>query len=551
MFGAYIYFDSFTKAKEQLLENARKNLWEVVSDMEVVMKRIETQSASLSMNEAFRESICGSGNAPGEIYEDYLRLDRMCKELENVDELYDISIVFTRYRRMMNNRDRMYLDDMGIAEKAQGRDRFWLGAVEGISGRLLHGVRMQDLGGGDIFLIFGVRERVYQRWLGKLRFYGEENAFLATEDMSFFDGGQDVLKAEIMTQIINSGTKTGEFTFQEGKESYFVLYGQAGGGPFYAASAFPASIMEQQAEDSVKGMFFILIPIFLLVLLASYAASVYLTSRLRRLVYEMNQMFPSDETQKMRKKKDDIDTLEEAFHELQGRMDRALLETKEAEKKQRFAELSLLQGQIDPHFLYNTLDSINWLAIKMNVPQISFIVKNMSDYFRTGLNSGEQRTTLRQEICHITSYVNIQRFRFADRIHLYINVPEELMETPLIALSLQPAVENAILHGVLAQEQREGKIIVSAEAAQDCVAIYVTDDGIGMSEEETARLNRRIKKGEENESGRRGFGLYNVNQRMQYYFGEEYGLDIISREGEGTTCVFMVPCGKMKEDQEG
>lgn len=541
MFGVYIYFDSFTKAKEQLFDNARKNLREVVRDMEAVTRRIETQSASLSMNESFRESVEGVRKAPGEIYEDYLKLDKLCAELENVDALYDISIVFTKYRRMMNDRNRTYLDDMGVAEKAQGRERFWLGSVEGIPGRFLHGIKTQTAGDGDVFLLFGIRERVYQGWLDRLRLYGEEKAFLGMQDHSFEKNDGDTIRSGIMTHILNSGSKAEDFIFQDGKEKYFVLYGQAGNSQIYAVSAFPVSILEKRAEDSVKGMFFILIPIFLMVLLASYVASVYLTSRLRHLVYEMNQMYASDEMQTMRKKKDDIDRLEEAFHELQGRMNQALEETREAEKKQRFAELSLLQGQINPHFLYNTLDSINWLAIKMNVPQISFIVENMSDYFRMGLNSGEQLTTLRQEICHITSYFNIQRFRFENKIRLCIDVPEELMETPMIVLSLQPVVENAILHGILADEQREGKIIVSAEAVQNCVAVYVFDDGIGMSEEENARLNRRIKKGEANEGGRHSFGLYNVNQRMQYYFGEEYGLDIISRKGEGTTCVLMVP----------
>lgn len=541
MFGAYIYSDSFSKAKERLFDDARKNLHEVVSDMESVMRRIETQSASLSMNEIFRESIDGARKDSGEIYEDYLKLDKLCAELENVDNLYDISVVFMRYRRMMNNRARTYFDDMGVAEMAHGRERFWTGDINGISGSFIHGVHVQAVEENDAYLLFGVRERVCQGWLTKLRLYGGENTFLIIEDQSFCDGKEDGIRSEIMSHILESGAETGDFMFRDGTEKYFVLYGQAESGLLYAVSAFQVSIIEQQAEDSVKGMFFILIPIFLLVLLASYVASVYLTSRLRRLAYEMNQMYASKEAQKIKSKRDDIDMLEEAFHELQGRMDSALREVKEAEKKQRIAELSLLQGQINPHFLYNTLDSINWLAVKMNVPQISFIVKNMSDYFRIGLNSGEQLTTLRQEIWHITSYFNIQRFRFEDRIHLYIDVPEELMEAPMILLSLQPLVENALLHGILTDERREGKITVSAEKGMGCVAVYVSDDGIGMSEEESAELNRRIKKGEENGEGRRSFGLYNVNQRMQYYFGEEYGLDIISREGEGTTCVLMVP----------
>ncbi len=539
MFGAYIYYNTFSRTREQLFENSRRNLQEVVGEMESVFRRIETQCASLSMNGTFRSGIGGLRyKGAGEIYEDYLKLDRLCAELENVDDLYDIAMVFEAPHRMMNNRDRFYYDNMGIGDRVSGRSSFWLWNHDGLKGMPLYGMRIRAEG-ENMYLLFGVRERVYQEWLNRLRLYGEGDSFIGTADKGTAD---DAWKKEIFGRIAGSSTQKGDFILNYGEEKYFVLYGCAGGGPFFAVSAFPTSTIERSAEDSVKGMFFILVPIFLLVLLASYAASLYLTRHLRRLSAEMNRMYPTGDGREIRKKGwDEIAVLEQSFREMQKRMNRAMEEVREAEKKQRFAQLNLLQGQINPHFLYNTLDSINWLAIKTGTPKISFIVKNMSDYFRMGLNAGRQLSTLQQEICHIMSYFNIQKFRFEDKIHLYIDVPKEMMEMQMIVLTLQPAVENAILHGILSEEGREGKITISAETVEETAFIYVADNGVGMEEEEVARLNRRIKRGENGESGPSGYGLYNVNQRIRYFFGDKYGLDIISKKGEGTTCILTLP----------
>lgn len=539
MFGAYIYYNTFTSTREQLFENSRRNLQEVVGEMESAFRRIETQCASLSMNGTFRSGVSGLYHkSAGEIYGDYLKLDRLCADLENVDDLYDIAVVFEVPHRMMNNRDRFYYDDMQFGDRVLGRSSFWLWNHDGLKGMPLYGMRVHTEG-ENLYLLFGVRERVYQEWLGRLRLYGEGDSFIGTADK---DAVGDAWKKEIFGRIADSKAQKGDFILNYGGEKYFVLYGCAGGGPFFAVSAFPTSTIERNAEDSVKGMFFILLPIFLLVLLASYAASWYLTRHLRRLSVEMNRMYPTGNDREVRKKGwDEIDILEQSFREMQKRINRAMEEVREAEKKQRFAQLSLLQGQINPHFLYNTLDSINWLAIKTGAPKISFIVKNMSDYFRMGLNAGRQVSTLQQEVCHIMSYFNIQKFRFEDKIHLYIDIPKEMMELPMIVLTLQPAVENAILHGILSEEDREGKITISAETVEETAFVYVADNGVGMDEEEVGCLNRRIKRGENGESGSSGYGLYNVNQRIRYFFGEKYGLDIISKKGEGTTCILTLP----------
>lgn len=540
MFGVYIYYNTFSRAKEQLLDSSRKSMQETITDIESAVMRIEMQAGSLLLNEIFNDNIVGlNDKAPGEIYDSYQKLNKLCAGIENVDNMYQLAIVFSEQHKMMNNGVHFFYDDIRIAEAAAGRNQFWIRCEDRILGDYIYGVRTQSRSGEEVFLLFNLYQKVYHEWIDMLRLDTEGYAFL--ENMQEYQT-EDKLKSEIMEEISGQQEEKGNFILRHNGSIYFVLFGKVSGSPFYAVSVLPSVEIENKAEASVKGMFVILIPIFLLTVSASYVASVGITGNLRRLVSEMNRMYQDKEEEKIHRGKDEIGMLEEAFYDMQERVDHALEETRQAEKKQRIAEMSLLQAQINPHFLYNTLDSINWLAMKTNAPEISFIVKNMSDYFRTGLNAGSPISTLGQEIFHVTSYFNIQKFRFQDRICLYIDVPEELLEASAIVLMLQPVVENAIIHGILADEERKGKIVISAELVEDTIIVYVEDDGIGIEEECVKELNRKIKKGDRTEERTgHGFGLYSVNQRIQYYFGEEYGLDIISQKGEGTTCILTFP----------
>lgn len=295
-------------------------------------------------------------------------------------------------------------------KKATENSTFWIWEEKAKEGKLSYGVSVKTQNGENVLLLFTIREKVYEEWLEYLQTHGEKLSFLGMRKVL----GREYsgLESDIMEYIVAEDENSGEFNIKFGESRYFVLYKQVDGSPFYTIFVFPEKAIEKLAEDSVQGMFFILIPIFILVVAASYIASVHITKHLRRLTLEMNQMYSREEKGKASRWKDEIDILEEAFKELQDRIQKVMEETKGAKKKQMAAELSLLQAQINPHFLYNTLDSINWLAIKMKVPQISFIVKNMSDYFRIGLNAGQQVTVLRQELCHIISYFNIQKFRY-------------------------------------------------------------------------------------------------------------------------------------------
>ncbi len=236
------------------------------------------------------------------------------------------------------------------------------------------------------------------------------------------------------------------------------------------------------------------------------------------------------------------------------------------QKNLRATELRLLQAQINPHFLYNTLDTIIWLAESGEKEQVVNMVSSLSDFFRTTLSKGRDYITVGEEAAHIRSYLEIQQFRYQDILEYEIRIPEELHGYQILKLTLQPLVENALYHGIK-NKRGLGHIRVFGEQQGDCLIFTVQDDGMGMDEEKLSQVRRIIrgKAGDpkilpgqaggpqampgqtgspQDPSDPSGFGLFNVQQRLQLNYGAEYGLSVESVYGEGTKAVVTIPAIK-------
>lgn len=213
-------------------------------------------------------------------------------------------------------------------------------------------------------------------------------------------------------------------------------------------------------------------------------------------------------------------------------------QVKKEQQMLRKAEFELLQAQINPHFLYNTLDAIVWSAEAGNQKQVVKMVGSLSDFFRSSLNKGKEIVTVREELMHVRSYLEIQQIRYQDILSYKINVPEELFVYQIPKITIQPIVENALYHGIK-NRRGGGTITVTGAEREDSFIIRVTDDGRGMDEEELDEIRASLS-AEGNESGKI-YGLYNVNERIKLGFGEEYGLDIDSTYDRGTTVTITLP----------
>lgn len=215
----------------------------------------------------------------------------------------------------------------------------------------------------------------------------------------------------------------------------------------------------------------------------------------------------------------------------------------------RQAELKLLQAQINPHFLYNTLDSIIWLAEANEKGQAVQMVTALSDFFRTTLSKGRDYISIKEEEAHIRSYLQIQQFRYQDILKYEIQIPSELYPYQILKLTLQPLVENALYHGIK-NKRGIGHITVSGEKKENLLILRVHDNGIGMTEEQLAQLRIRIRVEGREEKESSSFGLFNVNQRIRLNYGAEYGVEIDSCYGEWTEVMVTIPAVSEEDADE-
>ena len=205
-----------------------------------------------------------------------------------------------------------------------------------------------------------------------------------------------------------------------------------------------------------------------------------------------------------------------------------------------------MQAQINPHFLYNTLDAIVWLAEEKKTDEVVSMVTSLSEFFRTTLSAGRDFITVKEEESHIESYLQIQRFRYEDIMEYEIDICPEIYDFLIPKLTLQPLVENALYHGIK-NKRGKGKIKITGKKEGDKIIFHVMDNGRGM-DESTLRKLRETLNNDDNKIDRKdsGFGLVNVNQRIRQYYGKEDGLSFESEENKGTIASVIIRAKKIE-----
>lgn len=259
---------------------------------------------------------------------------------------------------------------------------------------------------------------------------------------------------------------------------------------------------------------------------------------LKKLEKYMVQVNPDNMDQRMEILTDDeIGHLSMKFNQMMDRIRNLKEQVIEEQEDKRKYELQALQAQINPHFLYNTLDSIIWMA-ETNDSNIVAMTEALAKLFRISLNKGNEEISLERELEHVKNYLIIQSMRYADKFTYEISAELGVERCRTIKLILQPIVENCIYHGIK-KKRGTGKITIRAYRREQNLIIEVSDDGCGMPEE----ICRKILSDEiesENISGS-GIGVKNVNERIQLRFGKKYGLSYSSEEGVGTTVTYVLP----------
>ena len=238
----------------------------------------------------------------------------------------------------------------------------------------------------------------------------------------------------------------------------------------------------------------------------------------------------------------EVQELSDSFGHMVGRIQRLMTTVREEELNLRKTELKALQAQINPHFLYNTLDSIAWMCERGKNADAVKMVHALAKLFRISISRGHELIPIEKELQHAESYLLIQKFRYKNQFTYHFTVDESCLHCLCNKITLQPIIENAINHG-LDLLVESGHIEIEVCRDGEDILFKVSDDGIGMAPEQVAELLKNEP------SDRTGIGIKNVNDRLRIYFGPPYGLSIDSVPDEGTVVTIRMPC--VPEDREG
>ncbi|MCR5669419.1 MAG: sensor histidine kinase [Butyrivibrio sp.] len=244
--------------------------------------------------------------------------------------------------------------------------------------------------------------------------------------------------------------------------------------------------------------------------------------------------------------KDEINDLGLTFNHMLERIQLLLERVRHEEDQKRMAELKIVQEQFKPHFLYNTLDTINWMAREHDAKDIVKLVEALTNVFRISLSHGRDYITIKEEVNYINNYLYVQKTRYEDKLIFDVEADEECMKTQVPKLILQPLLENAIYHGIKLK-RGSGHIKVSVKRQGDMIRMSVSDDGRGMDENTRDSLRNLLQtgsgRGDLSPDDNQSFGLYYVRERLQLRYGENYRVDVDSTIDVGTEISICIPFG--------
>lgn len=329
-----------------------------------------------------------------------------------------------------------------------------------------------------------------------------------------------------------------KFEFHWGDKEYYVCGQYNGVTGWKTFSIVSLNDFFPQAKELQRAVFVTVLGAVLLAAFLILLLSYTFTRPIAKLTAAMKEVEEGNfDIRVVHKSCDEMGRLTNSFNFMTGKINHLVKEVYQEKLAQKNAELEALQAQINPHFLYNTLDCVNWMLIEIGAMEISDVIVSLGDILKYSIHGKDVLVHLDEEIRYIESYLCIQKNRLEERLSASIRVQEEARTCMVPKLILQPVVENAILHGV-EPLKAGGEIRVEARLLEGDLLVTVSDCGEGMDEEELARCRAVISAPA---AGTDSIGMRNVNRRIRLHYGEEYGLTVESRKHEGTAVTLRMP----------
>ncbi len=376
---------------------------------------------------------------------------------------------------------------------------------------------------------------------GNLSFYNGKSMILDSSGSIYTHMDADIsgsFKQNIIEHIPDNSDMS--ITFQDMRENnkdYVVFYAPIPNSPswFLCTVVQRTELYKDTAmlTNSLVSIWFLLLFVAISI---SYFISKLATKRIRILSNAMLDVRNGRlETSITLNGDDELSNLADDFNGMVVEIKKLMNKVYQQQKEERQREMQVLQSQINPHFLYNTLDTLQWKALEYDAIELSELIVSLSSFFRISLNKGKEFISLEKELEHVKNYLVIQQFRYRDILNYNINCNPNLYSYKLPKIIIQPLVENAIYHGIKPKLDH-GTITISVFEEKEMINIVVEDDGVGIPDDKLRRIRKNL---EEHLTGN-NYGLYNVSRRIYLHFGHDCGLTIDSTENQGTSITMKI-----------
>ena len=347
--------------------------------------------------------------------------------------------------------------------------------------------------------------------------------------------------------LLNYGAELFMEKKKEGQKEYYITRQNVDGASWQMILIIPENEYEDQYRFLWLSAALMLGSMIAVIVLMSYLLSGYYVGRLKKLNVEMTGLESGNLNANLPIKTEE-DEIEEIYHNFNGmvqEVQRLMQEHYQLGKEVKMAEVRALQAQINPHFLYNTLDLINWISMDYGAEEIGTLTWNLARFYRLSLNHGKSLISIGEEVEHVEVYVNIENYHFDNAISLEVDVPEELKSYACLNIILQPFVENAIVHGIAEKPDIEScEIRICARREEQDIVFSVQDDGPGVDVKEMQKETQQDIR-----TAQHGYGVRNINFRLKLCFGEKYGVTYLESE-KGTHVEIKIPVMTMAEAEE-
>lgn len=411
---------------------------------------------------------------------------------------------------------------------------------------------------GSQYLMIQLKQRELERIL-KEGYNFFDKIFILDKNSGIIAGPEnfEVEKLLMMKdrQCRKEGILEGELT--DGSEQYMVVRGEISENQWQVFGLKSRKTLLGNLKVLRNLILRVIGGVFLLGVSAILFWSHQMTDSLRRLERQMSYVQKGDlDVRFFYPYNDEVGSLAKSFNYMVGeiqnlvkKQEETIEELKEernyvaqVQKQKRKAELKALQAQINPHFLYNTLNAITWQAADQGAEEISVLSNSLGRFFRISLSKGAEIISLKEEADHVASYLKIQSIRYHGELKFDIQIEEKWQSYQVIKLILQPLAENSIYHGIR-EKPHSGLIRIWAEEGtkdeRRLLLLNVWDDGAGIPKEKLQFINENLRNGRTDHG--EGYGIYNVNERLRLFYGEDYGLQYESQEGQWTRGILTLP----------